>query len=540
LRSGFLKAYMALLVIAGIVAWWLVLAHQSRKVAQEESNRQTHLLVREIELHRKTDRALQAAKQSADQARGIAEEAKRAADQANQAKSRYISAISHELRTPLNSILGYAQLMGEDAAVPPHRRQAVAVIKRGGEHLLSLIEGTLDIAHIEAGKLTLNARPMQFADLMSELADMFELAAEEKGLAFRFEPSGSLPELVRADEKRVRQILINLLGNAIKFTAAGQVTLRLRYAREFAAIEIEDTGPGMSAEELGRIFEPFARGATAGPAAPGAGLGLTIAKMLIDLMGGEMNVQSTPGVGSVFSLRLFLPRVHEMPAGSGRRVSAPVPRLRRGFEGGQRRLLVVDNEEADRELLVQVLAPLGFELRTAASGHDALDLVAAGWRPDAMFVDLAMPGIDGWETIRRSRALGLADAAVAIVSANAFDKRLDNDVGITPDDFFVKPVRHSELLDWLERRLGIEWTETPAAPPVAEPAAVVLPSTARLRALEEAVGLGYFRGIMNQLDDIDAAQPECAAWTGAQRALARQFQFEAMSRALSAAVGTTP
>lgn len=539
LRSGFLKAYMALLVIAGIVAWWLVLAHQSRKVAQEESNRQTHLLVREIELHRKTDHALQAAKQSADQARSIAEEAKRAADQANQAKSRYISAISHELRTPLNSILGYAQLMGEDAAVPPHRRQAVAVIKRGGEHLLSLIEGTLDIAHIEAGKLTLNARPMGFAELMSELADMFELEAAEKGLAFRFEPNGSLPELVRADEKRVRQILINLLGNAIKFTAVGQVTLRLRYAREFAAIEIEDTGPGMSAEELGRIFEPFARGATAGPAAPGAGLGLTIARMLIDLMGGEMSVQSTPGVGSQFSVRLFLPRVHEAPAGSGRRVRAPAVRLRRGYEGRRQRLLVVDNEEADRELLVQVLAPPGFELRTAASGHDALDLIAAGWRPDAMFVDLAMPGIDGWETIRRARALGLAQAAVAIVSANAFDKRLENDVGITPDDFFVKPVRHSELLDWLERRLGIRWTESAAVPPAAVEAALVLPSAARLRALEEAVGLGYFRGIMNQLDDIDATQPECAAWTALQRALARQFQFEAMSRALSAAAGAS-
>ncbi|MGO4394173.1 ATP-binding protein [Variovorax sp. M-6] len=540
LRSGFLKAYMALLVIAGIVAWWLVLAHQSRKVAQEESNRQTHLLVREIELHRKTDHALQAAKQSADHARSLAEEARRAADQANQAKSRYISAISHELRTPLNSILGYAQLMGEDAAVPPHRRQAVAVIRRGGEHLLSLIEGTLDIAHIEAGKLTLNARPMAFAELMSELADMFELEAAEKGLAFRFEPSGGLPDMVRADEKRVRQILINLLGNAIKFTAAGQVTLRLRYAREFAAIEIEDTGPGMSAAELGRIFEPFARGATAGPAAPGAGLGLTIAKMLVDLMGGEMSVQSTPGVGSRFSVRLFLPRVHEVPAGGGRRVRAPAARLRHGYEGRRRRLLVVDNEEADRELLVQVLAPLGFELRTAASGHDALDLVAAGWHPDAMFVDLAMPGIDGWETIRRSRALGLAQGAVAIVSANAFDKRLENDVGITPDDFFVKPVRHSELLDWLERRLGILWTESAVAPPAAvEAAVVVLPSAARLRALEEAVGLGYFRGIMNQLDDIDTAQPECAAWTAAQRALARQFQFEAMSRALSAAVGTS-
>ena len=532
LRSGFLKAYMALLLLAGIVAWWLVLAHQSRKVAQEESNRQTHLLMREIELHRQTDRALQAAKQTAEQAR-------EQADQANQAKSRYISAISHELRTPLNSILGYAQLMGEDAAVPPHRQQAVAVIKRGGEHLLSLIEGTLDIAHIEAGKLTLHARPMQFAELMTELADMFELQAAEKGLAFRFEPEGDLPELVRADEKRVRQILINLLGNAIKFTASGRVTLRLRYAREFAAIEVEDTGPGMSSDELGRIFEPFARGASAGPSAPGAGLGLTIAKMLIDLMGGEMKVQSAPGAGSLFRVRLFLPRVHQTPGAGIRRVAAaPVPRPRRGYEGPRRRLMVVDNEEADRELLVQLLAPLGFELRTAASGHDALDLVAAGWHPHAMFVDLAMPGIDGWETIRRARALGLAEAQVAIVSANAFDKRLDNDVGIAPEDFFVKPVRHSELLDWLERRLALRWTDSAAAaqPAPAEPAGA-LPQAARLRTLGDAVSLGYFRGIMNELDAIDAAQPECAAWTAAQRTLARQFQFEAMSRALTAAGG---
>ncbi|RYF30703.1 MAG: response regulator, partial [Comamonadaceae bacterium] len=514
LRSGFLKAYMALLLIAGIVAWWLVLAHQSRKVAQEESNRQTHLLVREIELHRETDRALQAAKQTADEAR-------RVADQANQAKSRYISAISHELRTPLNSILGYAQLMGEDHSVPPHRQQAVAVIKRGGEHLLSLIEGTLDIAHIEAGKLTLHARPMHFADTLRELADMFELQAEEKGLAFCFEAADALPEVVRADEKRVRQILINLLGNAIKFTAAGRVTLRLAYAREFATIEIEDTGPGMAAEDIERIFEPFARGSLPGAAAPGAGLGLTIAKMLTDLMGGEMKVQSTPGVGSVFRVRLFLPRVHQAPAVAGRRAAArlpaPAPRARRGYEGARRQLLVVDNEEADRELLVQVLAPLGFELRTAASGHDALDLIAAGLRPDAMFVDLAMPGIDGWETIRRARKLGLAHTSVAIVSANAFDKRLDNDVGIAPEDFFVKPVRHSELLDWLERRLQLRWTATPAQAAAPTPQAMVRPAPERLRALESAVGLGYFRGIMNELDAIDSAQPECIAWTGAQR-----------------------
>ncbi|UST54955.1 ATP-binding protein [Comamonadaceae bacterium OTU4NAUVB1] len=550
LRSGFLKSYMALLLIAGIVAWWLVLAHQSRRVAQEESNRQTRLLQREIERHHETDLALQAAKQRADEAREVAEQAKHAADQArraadhaNQAKSRYISAISHELRTPLNSILGYAQLMGEDAAVPPHRRQAVAVIQRGGEHLLSLIEGTLDIAHIEAGKLTLQARPMRFAETMRELADMFELEASEKGLAFRYEPAGELPEAVRADERRVRQILINLLGNAIKFTATGRVALRLSYAREFAVLEIEDTGPGMSAREIERIFEPFARGDApggalggAGPRAPGAGLGLTIAKMLTDLMGGEMSVRSQPGAGSVFRVRLFLPRIHaDALAGPGAppRPPAAARRPRRGYAGPRRRVLVVDNEEADRELLVRVLEPLGFELRTAASGHDALDLIAAGFRPDAMFVDLAMPGIDGWETLRRARrfAPGLAPGHAAVVSANAFDKRLDNDAGIAPEDFFVKPVRHSELIDWLGRRLALRWSETPvdgagAGPPVA--GALVRPAAAHLVALREAVGLGYFRGVMNQLDAIDLAQPECAAWTAAQRALARQFRFEAM------------
>ncbi|SFM87495.1 ATP-binding protein [Variovorax sp. OV329] len=522
LRSAFMKAYMALLVIAGIVAWWLVLAQQSRKVAQEESNRQTHLLMREIESHRETDRALQAAKQSADSA--------------NQAKSRYISAISHELRTPLNSILGYAQLMGEDSTVPPHRRQAVAVIKRGGEHLLSLIEGTLDIAHIEAGKLTLHAKPMRFADVMQELADMFELQAEEKGLAFRFEPTGTLPEVVRADEKRVRQILINLLGNAIKFTARGQVSWRIRYAREFAALEIEDTGPGMSSEEIARVFEPFARGASAGQTAPGAGLGLTISKMLTDLMGGEMSVQSTLGQGSVFTVRLFVPRVHEShAAGPAHRLAQPRPQvIRRGYEGRRRRVLVVDNEEPDRQLLVDLLGPLGFDLRTAASGHDALDLLAAGLRPDAMFVDLAMPGIDGWETIRRARGLGLAHTAVAIVSANAFDKRLENDVGIAPEDFLVKPVRHSELLDWLEQRLQLRWTSEPAPAGEAKPEApMVRPSPERIRLLEEAVSLGYLRGIMNQLDEIERAQPECAPWTDRQRTMARQFQLDALSRSLA-------
>ncbi|HSV35537.1 MAG TPA: ATP-binding protein, partial [Ramlibacter sp.] len=530
LRSGFLKAYMALLVIAGIVAWWLVLAHKSRQVAQEESNRQTHLLMREIESHRQTDEALQTA-------RVLAEEAMRAAEQANQAKSRYISAISHELRTPLNSILGYAQLMGEDTGVPAHRKQAVNVIKRGGEHLLSLIEGTLDIARIESGKLTLNVKPMRFADCVHEMAGMFELQAAGKGLAFRFEVEGILPEVVRADEKRVRQILINLLGNAIKFTSEGQVTLRVRHQREMAWIDIEDTGPGLAPQELEQIFEPFARGESASHSAPGAGLGLTIAKMLTDLMGGELKVVSTPGSGAVFRIKLFLPEVSSPVS-----IRVPPPaRPRRGYAGARRLVLVVDNEEADRDLLVHLLEPLGFDLRCAASGHDALDLLAAGLRPHAILMDLAMPGIDGWETIRRVRRLGEMAAKIAVVSANAFDKGLENDAGIRNEDFILKPVRHGELLDWLERQLGLQWLEAPVPPVVAVPAAAPIwawPAPAAIAALQQVLQLGYYRGVLNQLDEIEVAQPECAAFVATMRELARQFQFEAMSRRLAEAEGS--
>ena len=542
LRSGFLKAYLALLVIAGLVAWWVVLAHKSRQVAQEESNRQTHLLMREIESHRQTDQALQQAKRNAEQAR-------HAADQANQAKSRYISAISHELRTPLNSILGYAQLMGEDASIPPHRQQAVRVIKRGGEHLLSLIEGTLDIAHIESGKLTLNVRPMHFGDFMQEIASMFELEAQGKGLAFHYEEEGALPAVVRADEKRVRQIFINLLGNAIKFTARGHVTFRIRYAREMAVIAIEDTGPGLSAQEHARIFEPFTRANTAGATAPGAGLGLTIAKMLTDLMGGELTVSSTLGAGSTFRVKLFLPEVRVTSGagtaadtrGHGARASARAPRS--AYAGPRRRVLLVDNEEADRDLLVSLLQPLGFELRIAASGHDCLDLLTSGYQPDVILMDLAMPGIDGWETIRRVRALGNRSARIAIVSANAFDKGLDHDVAIAADDFILKPVRHSELLDWLERRLALVWltTELPlpiAASPAAAAASVswIYPERQSLDALHEVVNLGYFRGILNKLDEIEAGQPRSAVFVSDMRVLARQFQFEVMSQHLGRAI----
>ena len=523
-----------LALVSGVIAWWLVLAHKSRQVAQEEANRQTQALHeqtlalrREIESHRQTDLALQQAKQ--------------VAESANLAKSRYITTISHELRTPLNSILGYAQLLEEDETMPPQRRQAVSVIRRGGDHLLSLIEGTLDLARIESGRLRLDVRPMRFAETLGEITRLLELQAAAKGLVFRSEIAGA-PACVRADDKRLRQILINIVGNAIKFTREGEVVLRLQYAREIARFEIVDTGPGMTAEEMARIFEPFERGSAAagGSVSGGAGLGLTISRMLADLMGGELTVDSQPGRGTTFRLRLFLPEVHDGAAGR----PAPV-RRRIGVAGRPRCIWVVDNEEVDRGLIASLLQPLGFTIRQAASGEECLRALqeAGGALPDAIFMDLAMPGIDGWETLRRIRAQGLLPAGTpaAIVSANAFDKGLDNDVGIEPGDFLVKPVRVSELLDWLGRRLALQWieAEAPAAEPVLHaPGASARPQAPevllridpeRLRALRDAIGIGHVRGVMRELDRIEAAQPECAGLVGRLRALARQFQLDAMN-----------
>jgi signal transduction histidine kinase/CheY-like chemotaxis protein len=527
-RLLFLKLYAALLLISGIFSWWLVLTLKSREVAQEESNRQTHLLMQEIESHQRTDAALQQAKQ--------------AADFANQAKSRHISALSHELRTPLNSILGYAQILDGDPAIPPHRRQAVAVVRRSGEHLLSLIEGTLDLARIEGGRLTLQPKPLDFADFLQQIVRMIEVQARAKGIGFHYAPADRLPTVVRADEKRLRQILINILGNAVKFTARGEVRFRVQHTREMASFEIEDTGPGIAPAEIERIFEPFVRGSAAQNAVGGSGLGLTIARMLTQVMGGELVVDSTPGQGSRFLVRLYLPHLTDAVA------ARPAHTRRRlGYTGPRRRILIVDNEAVDRDFLMNVLAPLGFELDQAASGHECLEVLPR-FQPDLIFMDLAMPGMDGWETIRAIRQGGLTTARIAIVSANAFDKGVDNDLGIAADDFITKPVRIDELLDWVGRALALDWIEADARSEtaVAVPPAPTFgpdfawPPATALAALCEDVDAGYVRGIHARLDALAAEHPDSAALIAHLRGLAREFRLEDIAALLKKATDAEP
>ena len=265
--------------------------------------------------------------------------------------------------------------------------------------------------------------------------------------------------------------------------------------------------------------------------AGGSGVGLTIARMLTDLMGGEMTVSSLPGEGSSFRIRLFLPQVHSAQA------ERDLPRANRiGYVGIRRRILVVDNEKVDRDMLQSVLDPLGFQVEQAASGHECLQVLPR-FAPHLVFMDLAMPGIDGWETIRRIRQQNLTDAHIAIISANAFDRGLENDAGISNDDFIVKPLRVDELLDWIGRKLSLEWVsaESPVILPtrvVPKPAQLIPPGQEHLSALDELVGLGYVRGILNKLGEIERLDPAHGEFVRVLRDLARQFQFDAMKEIL--------
>ncbi|MCB5184611.1 response regulator [Methylobacillus gramineus] len=519
LRLGYLKVFAALAFASGIIAWWIVLTSESRRVAQEESNRQTNLLQREIVLHRQTDAELQRARQ--------------VAEQANQAKSRYITGISHELRTPLNSILGYAQLLDNDPTIPENRHQSIRVIRRSGEHLLSLIEGTLDIARIEGGKLTFDMRLIRFPEFIQQLVSMFELQARNKGIGFHYELRGELPKVVRIDQKRLSQILINILGNAVKFTRKGGVAFKVSYAREMLNISIEDTGPGIDPEEIENIFEPFARGsAAANSSIGGTGLGLTISKLLTELMGGQLTVESTPGHGSQFGIRLFLSQVRV--AEDIQTASMPMPLA---YHGPRRKVLVVDNEQVDRELLINILQPLGFEVAEAANGRECLQ-VYTEFRPDVILMDLAMPFMDGWEASYMIRKVHQSDVPIAIVSANAFDKGLENTAGIPASDFIVKPVNVMELLTWIGEQLKLDWVTEVIQPVLdlpfveaTEQIELVVPERSELDELKALVNVGYVRGISRKLDEIGQDQ-RYALFVAAMKKLSQQFELDAMKKML--------
>ena len=512
----FLKIFAVLVLIAAVASWWIVLASESRRVAQEESSRQTQLLMNEIEAHRRTDEELHRAKEIAESA--------------SVAKSRFVTGMSHELRTPLNSILGYAQILQKDPGMPAHRVDAVSVIRRSGEHLLSLIDGLLDIARIEAGRLRLDRNEVQMSDFLDQIVRMFRLQAEQKGLRFKFEVQGRLPDLVHADPKRLRQILMNLVGNAVKFTDSGSVTLRCAYRRELAYFDIEDTGAGIPADDIERIFLPFERGDREGKNAEGGtGLGLTITRLLIDLMGGDIVVRSEPGKGSVFSVRLYLPeaRASTVLAKPHRDVS--------GYTGPVKTVLIVDNRNAERQFLATLLLPLGFRIIEASNGKECLR-AARLHNPDLVLLDIAMPGIDGWETCRQLRTERNYNGPIIMVSANAFDNTPELRSKGGCDDFIIKPVMEAELLAKLRLHLGLEWTYRDSLNTLASPrkhlGGLSIPPEQTLSELRRLADMGYVKGIQRKLAEIEAAVPGYAPFINALHARLERFEIDDFKRLL--------
>jgi len=439
LRSVLQVVFASLLVLTAFIAWYFVLAGENQRAAEEESDRQTMMLVEEIEAHRQTDAQLQHAKE--------------VAEAANLAKSRYIVGVSHEIRSPLNIISGYAQLIERNPN--EHVEDAVRVIRRSASHLVNLVDGLLDIARIENGSLRIERNRVHLPDLLDQVVDMFRLQAAAKGLAFEYERSPRLPTLVYTDEKRLRQILINLISNAIKYTPMGAASLTVRWRDPVAEFEVADSGVGIAEADLQRIFEPFERVGNSG-SAPGIGLGLTITRLLTEIMGADLSVESRPGAGSSFKVRMFFadaPALGQVPR-SGARIT--------GYVGPRRHILVTDDDPNHLRMVSEVLSPLGFDLGFAANADDCLASCRASL-PDLVMLDIAMPGRDGWETARQIREIHGADPLILMVSANVHDFQRSRREDDPHDDFLTKPFEFDTLLERIGTLFALEWTHSGAA-----------------------------------------------------------------------------